>query len=150
VNLAEAEQCLLQLWESARAGRRLPPRRAFQPELLRPWLPHLGVVEIVQPGPRLRVTLAGTQIVIYDGADLTGRFFDEVLPPERYAEFALPYLEAMTSGRPWLDDLRYHDSAGTLLRADSTYLPVRRIILPCADDGERADRFVVGLFGYLP
>ncbi len=150
VNLADAERWLLQLWNAARGSRRLPPRRAFQPEDLRPWLPHIGIVEIVQPGRRFRVKLAGTQIVVYDGSDLTGRFFDEILPPEVYAGFIVPYETAIATRQPWIDDLRYHEPAHSLEMPQSTYLPVRRIILPCADDGETVDRFVVALFGYRP
>jgi len=139
---------LLALWDDLRGDCALPSRSEFHAELLRKWLAHIGIVQVVWPGPRFRVTLAGTQINIYDGMDLTGKFFDEIIPTSIYENFIAPYLATITTRQPIVDELDYYKEPGTSLLPSPTYVPVRRIILPCAKDGETTDHFIVGLFGY--
>jgi hypothetical protein len=73
-------------WQSKRAQRRAPTRADIDPAELGPFLPHMYMLDVMPPGPRIKVRLLGTEAMQSGGVDLTGRFADEVLPPARYAE----------------------------------------------------------------
>src|SRR5688572_16937936 len=68
---------------AASAARR---RADIDPSELGPFLPHMYMLDVVPPGPRIKVRLLGTEAMQSGGVDYTGRFADEVLPPGRYAE----------------------------------------------------------------
>jgi hypothetical protein len=105
-------------WQSKRAGRRAPPRGDIDPAELAPFLPHMYMLDVVPPGPRVKVRLLGTEATQGGGVDYTGRFADEVLPPDRHLElqqevedvlqhFVLRYkiADLAWQGRPYA---RYH------------------------------------------
>jgi hypothetical protein len=74
-------------WDSKCRGRRAPSRRDIDPPFeLRSYLPHLFMLDVVEPGPRFRLRLVGTEITRAVGGDRTGRFLDEVSPPHIYPE----------------------------------------------------------------
>ena len=72
-------------WQSKRGQRRAPARADIDPSELGPFLPHMYMLDVL-PGPRVKVRLLGTEAMQSGGVDYTGRFADEVLPPDRYAE----------------------------------------------------------------
>jgi hypothetical protein len=75
---------LLALWRSNQALDGIPPRSAFTPETLRPWLGHIGIIDVERSPLRFRIRLAGMAVVEFDGFDATGRYVDEAfLPPGR-------------------------------------------------------------------
>lgn len=157
VELEKAIGALRRIWSDARdravsASRRsdaLPLRSDFTPEVLKPWLPNIVVVELIsstQGNPRFRVRLAGTAAAGFGGRDLTGMFLDEAADPEHYETTIAPYLQALSGREPVEDDVlrqQFMGSAGTTL-------PVRRLVMPCSSNGAELDRFVVGLFLYRP
>lgn len=146
VDLEKAVTALRTLWQQIKGAARVPMRDSFTPELLRPWLPHIAVVEAVGAPPRFRIRLAGTAAVSFAGRDLTGKFLDEVVAPDQYDITVAPYRDAMGTGAPAEDDVL----RGQFQGEDGTYLPVRRLVLPCSSNGTDVDRFVVGLFRYRP
>lgn len=146
VELDRAIAALRALWSGLRNGARVPLRSAFGPELLRPWLPNIVIVEAVGIQPRFRVRLAGTAAVSFAGRDFTDKFLDEVIPPEQYEITTAPYIRAIDAGAPMEDDVLSHQ----FIAPDGISLPVRRLVMPCSSDGARIDRFVVGLFLYRP
>lgn len=75
-------------WQSKRRQRRAPTRADIDPSELGPFLPHMYMLDVL-PGPRVKVRLLGTEAMQSGGVDYTGRFADEVLPPDRYAELQL-------------------------------------------------------------
>jgi hypothetical protein len=132
--------------EPLRGETRVPLRSDFSPELLKPWLPNIVIVEVVGAPARFRVRLAGTAAVSFAGRDFTDKFLDDVIPPEHYQATIAPYLHAIESGEPAEDDILRHQ----FVAPDGTHLPVRRLVMPCSSEGARIDRFVVGLFLYRP
>jgi hypothetical protein len=146
VELEKATAALRTLWGRLKAETRVPLRSDFTPELLKPWLPNIVIVEAVGAPPRFRVRLAGTAAVSFAGRDFTDRFLDEVIPPEHYQATIAPYLHAIENGEPAEDDILRHQ----FVAPDGTSLPVRRLVMPCSSDGHAIDRFVVGLFLYRP
>ena len=146
IDLEKATAALRALWSRLRGETRVPLRSDFSPELLKPWLPNIVIVEAVGAPPRFRVRLAGTAAVSFAGRDFTDRFLDDVIPPEHYQTTIAPYVHAIESGEPAEDDILRHQ----FVAPDGTHLPVRRLVMPCSSDGARIDRFVVGLFLYRP
>ena len=51
---------------------------------MKPFLPHLFLLDVVRPEMRFRGRLVGTQIVNALGFDYTGRFLDEVISNSYY------------------------------------------------------------------
>ena len=146
IDLEKATAALRALWSRLRGETHVLLRSDFSPELLRPWLPNIVIVEAVGTPPRFRVRLAGTAAVSFAGRDFTDRFLDDVIPPEHYQATVAPYVHAIESGEPAEDDILRHQ----FVAPDGTHLPVRRLVMPCSSDGARIDRFVVGLFLYRP
>jgi|SRR5687767_136737 hypothetical protein len=146
IDLEKATAALRALWSQLRGETRVPLRADFSPELLKPWLPNIVIVEAVGAPPRFRVRLAGTAAVSFAGRDFTDRFLDDVIPAEHYQTTVAPYVHAIESGEPAEDDILRHQ----FVAPDGTHLPVRRLVMPCSSDGARIDRFVVGLFLYRP
>jgi hypothetical protein len=146
VELERAIAALRALWNRLKGDTRMPLRSDFSPELLKPWLPNIVIVEAVGAPPRFRVRLAGTAAVSFAGRDFTDRFLDDVIPPEHYQATIAPYLQAIESGEPAEDDILRHQ----FIAPDGTSLPVRRLVMPCSSNGDTVDRFVVGLFLYRP
>jgi hypothetical protein len=74
-------------WETKRQGRRAPARRDLDPPFeIRRHLAHLFMLDVVEPGPRFRIRLVGTEVTRAVGGDHTGRFLDDVSPADHYAE----------------------------------------------------------------
>ena len=146
VELERAIAALRALWSQLKGDARVPLRSAFSPELLKPWLPNIVIVEAVGTQPRFRVRLAGTAAVGFAGRDFTDKFLDDVIPPEHYQATIAPYVGAMASSEPMEDDILREQ----FIAPDGTSLPVRRLVMPCSSDGRAIDRFVVGLFLYRP
>jgi hypothetical protein len=146
VELERATAALRALWTGLKGDAQVPLRSAFGPEVLKPWLPNIVIVEAVGTPVRFRVRLAGTAAVGFAGRDFTDKFLDDVIPPEHYRDTIAPYLRAMTSGHPTEDDIMRKQ----FIAPDGTSLPVRRLVMPCSSDGREVDRFVVGLFLYRP
>lgn len=127
---------LLAFWTRLRAGRDLPSRRDFRPEDLRPWMGHLGLLDVMPDG-RLRVRLSGTAIVEYDGADFTGRYLEEVVPESARHLILRPYREVLAGKAP----VHAKDEPGALGSAT-----MERLLLPFSDDGTRVDLVMAGIY----
>lgn len=72
---------LIGYWAGKRQGRRFPARADFDPLELKPLLGFLLMVDVLR-GPeddlRFRYRLFGSEFVFYHGADMTGRYLDEI------------------------------------------------------------------------
>ena len=153
VELDKAIGALRAVWHGARTraagGSGVPYRSELPPEVLRPWLPNIAIVEAIPDAAgalRFRVRLAGTAAVSFAGRDLTGSFLDEVTTPRLYPITIAPYLKAIETRAPVEDDVLPDQFLG----GEGTRLPVRRLVMPCTSNGDDIDQFVIGLFLYRP
>jgi hypothetical protein len=75
-------RALFDWWAARLAGRAMPSRRDFLAEELAAWWPDLILydVERTNGASRFRFRVHGTNAVISDGGNFTGRYLDEVLP----------------------------------------------------------------------
>ena len=122
----------------------LPARSDFSHLELRPWMGNLLIYDIeydmgTNEPFRLRSRLIGTSIVDHDGRDNTGKYLDQIIPANQYAEVFEPYLQALTERQPTMrvEFVKNH------LGLDRTR---GKIVLPLADDGRTINKFLVGLY----
>jgi hypothetical protein len=116
---------LAALWEAQRAGRLAPDRADFSPFVLRPYLPRVLIYEIVQDNGRrrFRIRLYGTLISQYSGRDPTGKFVDEIMTEQAYADF--------DTGLSWAtDNARPLRAAGTYYFVDRSFVKFESVTLP--------------------
>ena len=123
-------------WCAARGGAAMAPVSAIDPmRLPRSCLPHLSVLEI-EPSPfRLRPRLMGTTLVEQLGADLTGRYLDEV--PGMAKQLARMEWCAR-SGQPYL-------AGDSITFAPNDFRRYQVLILPFGD-AEHGVQRIVGAF----
>jgi hypothetical protein len=132
-------RALLSLWKSAHAGHGLPRRSEFTPETLRPWLGHIGILDVERSPLRFRIRLAGTHIVQYFGRECGGQYLDDVIPPTDWDSVLGIYLRCVESGAPQFEASYSH------IRSLAGYL-VRRLALPVTRAGGDIDQIVVGFY----
>lgn len=130
---------LHRLWLGIAEGTLPPDRAAFTPEVLLPWLGHIGIVEVELAPVRLRVRLAGLHLVEHDGQDNTGRYLDEVVPPEDRAQALAPYWHCLETRAP------HYDASYSRPGRSRRYL-MHRLLLPVSTNGGGVDQIIAGIY----
>jgi hypothetical protein len=87
-------------WEAQCASRAVPRRADIDPADIPTLLPNLQLIDVLDGGRRFRFRLVGTAIVTAFGAELTGRYFDEVMTAQRLAIAIGHYRLVCESMRP--------------------------------------------------
>ena len=140
------ELCALrEVWRSLCRTERLPARAAFSMRLLKRFLRHVSIFEIVNEDGRRRYRrkLVATVIAERLGGK-AGGYLDEFLSPVLYQKGA-PYLDAVVDNRCPLRVV-----AEFILPAVS-FLHAEAALLPLADDGKTPDMIMlVAYFGERP
>ncbi|MEK9970807.1 MAG: PAS domain-containing protein [Ferrovibrio sp.] len=116
---------LAALWEEKRAGRIAPDRADFSPFVLRPYMTRVLIYEIVDDAGtrRFRIRLYGTLISQYSGRDPTGKFVDEIMTEQAYADF--------NRGLSWsTDNAKPLRAAGSYYFVDRSFVKFESITLP--------------------
>ncbi|HEY7610140.1 MAG TPA: PAS domain-containing protein [Alphaproteobacteria bacterium] len=116
---------LYRYWNRCRGQRRMPDRRDIDPLALGPaLLPHVGLMDIVDGGARVRYRLLGTAIVERWGSDPTGKFMDEVMGGS-YGEFIHSLYRRLVRARaPVFSESLFRWDTGGFLRTRRLYLPL--------------------------
>ena len=118
----------LAYWESKCGSRLIPDRRDIDAtEILPSLLPYLQLTERVEATGRIRYRLIGTGIVNAHGADLTGKYMDEIYSGERMRYVEANYRAVCESQRPVLVVNRYHSTR-------PVSLVCHRLLMPLAND----------------
>lgn len=125
---------LIGYWAGKRQGRRFPARADFDPLELKPLLGHLLMVDVVR-GPqdqlRFRYRLFGSEFVFYHGADMTGRWLDDIANPGFREELLENYRHVVNHG-----DLR--TMSYDYLVGDRRHR-FQAVLLPLAADGRKVN-----------
>jgi hypothetical protein len=87
-------------WQAKRDARAMPRRCDIDPTEIPRLLPNLQITELVYGGTRIRYRLTGTVIVDAYGADLTGKYFDEVFSGRRLDYVKANYRLVCSTKRP--------------------------------------------------
>ena len=112
-------------WNGSRGDRRVPDRSDIDPIALGPkLLPHVGLMDIVDGGARVRYRLLGTAIVERWGADPTGKFMDEVMSGS-YTEYIHGlYREVVRARAPVYSESVFRWDVDGFVRTRRLYLPL--------------------------
>jgi hypothetical protein len=120
----------------------IPARDAIRPELLRPWLGHLAIVEIERNPFRIRYRLVGTELTELAGRELTGRYVDELYSRSLRREATEAYRGVVRERRPHYRHARFW----LVLKAFGYH----RLILPFSRDGASVDTCLLALYPDRP
>jgi hypothetical protein len=116
---------LYRYWNRRRDKRRMPDRREIDPLDLDPaLLPHLGLMDILEGGARVRYRLLGTKIVERWGSDPTGRYMDEVMSGTYAAYIHSLYRTLVQARAPVFSESLFRWDAEGHLRTRRLYLPL--------------------------
>jgi hypothetical protein len=122
----------------------MPRRRDIDPvEIPRRLLPNLQITELVDGGKRIRYRLAGTAIVEAYGAELTGKYFDEVFSSKRLRYVKANYQIICHEKRPIFVCNRYHS-------ARDVHLICTRVVMPLSEDGANVDGCFTAMSFHYP
>lgn len=128
---------IVDLWEERRPGPGLLPSRAnFEMADFKPWLGWVSIYDIKYGDAiRFKIRLAGTQVTHIERANNTGRYLDEVFPPDKYPGVFEPYFEALAEKQP----VYLQRTVPTLMGYPQV---LSKLVLPVAADGRRPDKFI--------
>jgi hypothetical protein len=116
---------LYRYWQKRRGERRMPDRRDIDPlDLGTALLPHLGMMDILEGGARVRYRLLGTAIVERWGSDPTGRTLDEVMSGTYCAYIYSLYRTLVQARAPVFSESLFRWDAEGYLRTRRLYLPL--------------------------
>ena len=123
---------LLRYWDEKRGDRPMPARRDIDPIELRSHLGRLSLVDLEYDPFRLRYRLIGTNITETLGRDMTGRYFDEIYPPNILSDTLAAYGWMTENKKP----LR---GFGNALCAEKSMFEFEILNLPLSEDGTRVN-----------
>ena len=143
--LAFAEPCytdMLGIWQTKAGPRKMPSRSQMTARDLKPYLRNIILVEREEEKPsRYRWRLIGTSVTEIVG-HLTGKQFDDSVPPEHLQRWNGVCDMILESEQPWRFLGRVHIRGREYLKAEHLYMPL-------ADDSDLR-RFVMGLCRFTP
>lgn len=121
-------------WRRKAPADRLPGRQHLDPVEIPQLLRHIALYDVIigPAGQRFRARLVGTGAAEALGADNTGRFVDDIMPPHAYPDFHAAYMDVVANRRP-----HYWERA--LPFANRDFLAIQRLALPLAADGMTVD-----------
>lgn len=137
---------LLALWQQKRGERLMPARRDFTVEEFAPWLGRLHLVRVegdengIEHSDGRYIVFATASVERY-GREMTGKCLSQYAPPEMARRALADHYALLRERGP----LRSHvnDSFGPVL------MHWTRLALPLSEDGQRIDRYLVGLHYHL-
>lgn len=131
---------LYRYWLSKCAGRRAPARADILPEEIRPILPNILILDIVGDVPRLKYRLVGTEFVHIYGAEVTGKFVDEIDFDGMRELIVADYFKVVKECRPsW--------TRWSFAKDDGRWLEYERVTLPLSQDGATVNMLLAGVGG---
>jgi len=129
----------LAYWERKSGSRLMPARRDIDATEISPsLLPYLQITERIESTGRIRYRLVGTGIVDAYGADLTGKYIDEIYSGQRLNYVEANYRAVRDSKSPVLVVNRYHSSR-------PVSLVCHRLVMPLAEDDAPIRQFLTAM-----
>jgi hypothetical protein len=125
-------------WRAQRRGAAVPRKSSIDPvEMPIVILPNLFIYEQTSPGT-FRCRLAGTEICRATGRNPTGLYLHEQVAPAARESRTRLFTNVIERGKPVV-------YGGRMVDSPHTWLQFKRLLLPVARDGSRADT----IFGML-
>jgi len=135
---------LHEYWESKLLDREMPARPDIDPTEIVHLLPYIILIDVEEAPERYRVRLVGTHVVDTLGRDHTGRYFDEVYPPEVYEKFVSGVRKVAGERRPLSGHGRVYFAAGR------EHIIYESLTLPLSSDCKTVDMLLMGLHVGVP
>ena len=123
---------LLRYWDGKRRGRLMPARQDIDPLELKAHLGRLTFIDIEYDPFRFRYRLIGTTTTETLGRDMTGRYFDEIYPPDVLTDALRAYRWTVENKKP----LRLFGNAPY---ANKSMYEFEIVNLPLSEDGTRVN-----------
>lgn len=122
---SDGQRRLLTCWARARGQNAVPAWSALPADDLARQLDSLMVLDAVVEAAelRFRIRFLGSRIAASYGADYTGRFLDEAIPPAWRHDALRTYREAIARKRPIYNVVDTPDRDGILVRMERLLLP---------------------------
>jgi hypothetical protein len=131
---------LYRYWRLKRGDRQAPCRADIHPEEIRPILPHILLLDIVGDVPRLKYRLAGSEFAHIYGAEVTGKFLDEIDFDGMRDLIIADYFKVVKECRPsW--------TRWSFAKDDGRWLEYERLTLPLSQDGQTVNMLLAGVGG---
>lgn len=128
---------LWRLWETLRGARPMPARRDVTPEVLRPWLGNLALINVSTDPVRLQYRLVGTHIVENLKFDPTGRGFEDFVVDPANNPLTRGLYRCLLTGGPVFEVVRPRHN-----RYFS--FDYYRLSLPLSADGQAVNMILMG------
>jgi hypothetical protein len=133
-------KALYRYWLLKRGERSAPSRADILPEEIRPILPNILLLDIVGDVPRLKYRLVGTEFVQIYGAEVTGKFVDEIDFDGMRELIIADYFKVVKECRPsW--------TRWDFAKDDGRWLTYERLTLPLSQDGKSVNMLLAGVGG---
>jgi hypothetical protein len=129
-----ASRELYRYWAAWRGDRAMPARADIDPAAISRLLPNIMLID-VEPGPRFRYRLLGSDLVERFGRNVTGQYADEILQGAHARFVTHLYGEVCRSKRPAGAESQYIDRDGLRFFC-------RRLVLPLSDDESRVTQLL--------
>jgi hypothetical protein len=126
-----------------RAGKRLPPRNAFDPFEVPRMLGSMWMLDIEREPRRFRYRLFGTHIASAIGQDVTGQYLDRLPMSETHRATLFKRMEVSATG-----GLATRMRTAPIIRHAENWSEIETLILPFAADGESPDILLIGSIFY--
>lgn len=123
---------LYDYWLSKRGGRAMPSRADIEPTELRGLLPHVFLIDVLEPGKTYRYRLVGTAVEEAVGVSLTGKLLSEVATG-RIFDFVSHVFHDVSVHRT----VCYFESNFAFKEEFSVMY--RRLLMPLSADGREVD-----------
>jgi hypothetical protein len=131
-------------WQAKCGARAMPRRRDIDlTDIPPPLLPNLQITDLIDGGARIRYRLVGTAIVDAYGAELTGKYFDQIFSGSRLEHVKANYRMICIEKRPLLVCSRY-------VSARDTHLFCARLVMPLSEDGVDVNQCLTAMSFHFP
>lgn len=124
------------LWISLREPTRLPPRSAFELEMLRPWFGNIQIVDLIDGGRDVYHRLIGTKIVDAVGRDLTGKLVSACEYEIGTEAMLARYRATAEKGEPVFRKGR------TVWAPDKSWRNFELVTAPLSENGKTVDQLI--------
>ena len=139
----EKLRAIYQYWDSKRAGREMPSRADLDPADLKPHLPQIVLLDVVQDPLRFRYRLVGTEVTrVRRGtskSDPTGTYVDEVTHHQGTSAILAHYRRVVLERKPSLDHGTYTPDP------ERPWARFTRLVMPLSKNGTTVDMLMVML-----
>lgn len=133
-------KALYRYWLAKRGTRLAPSRADILPEEIRSILPNILLLDIVGDVPRLQYRLVGSEFVQIYGAEITGKFVDEIDFDGMRELIIADYFKVVKECRPsW--------TRWDFAKDDGRWLQYERLTLPLSQDGKSVNMLLAGIGG---